>query len=196
MKIKSTSRRRFVIGTAAAGSGLALGFHLPAIGAAAKKSAAAMPGTEVNAWVVIRPDDTCVVRIARSEMGQGTLTGLAQLVVEELECDWNKIAYEMPSFGDLLIKAALADGVQVHTVSLPSADQDMDAMIEISALQGGRHLVFQDILTWPHVSEFLASAPLSKAALLDVFADAELAAPTLGPALNVDGMNGEGCIEP
>src|SRR5712691_1172485 len=45
---------------------------------------------EINAWVVIRPDDTVVIRIARSEMGQGTLTGLAQLVAEELECDWSK----------------------------------------------------------------------------------------------------------
>ena len=43
---------------------------------------------EINAWVVVKPDDTVVIRIARSEMGQGTLTGLAQLVAEELECDW------------------------------------------------------------------------------------------------------------
>src|SRR5213079_759857 len=49
---------------------------------------------EVNAWVVIRPDDTCVIRIARSEMGQGTLTGLAQLVAEELQCDWKKVTTE------------------------------------------------------------------------------------------------------
>jgi isoquinoline 1-oxidoreductase beta subunit len=53
------------------------------------------PGaTEVNVWVAIKPDDTCVIRIARSEMGQGTLTGLAQLVAEELECDWNKVTTE------------------------------------------------------------------------------------------------------
>ena len=54
----------------------------------------AKSGTEVNAWVVVRPDDTCVIRIARSEMGQGTLTGLAQLVAEELECDWRKVTTE------------------------------------------------------------------------------------------------------
>src|SRR3569832_89716 len=54
---------------------------------------------EVNAWVVIRPDETVVVRIARSEMGQGTLTGLAQLVAEELECDWSKVTTEYPTPG-------------------------------------------------------------------------------------------------
>jgi isoquinoline 1-oxidoreductase beta subunit len=48
----------------------------------------------LNVWVVVRPDDVCVVRFARTEMGQGTLTGLAQLVAEELDCDWAKIATE------------------------------------------------------------------------------------------------------
>ena len=43
---------------------------------------------------MVRPNDTCVIRIARSEMGQGTLTGLAQLVAEELECDWKKVTTE------------------------------------------------------------------------------------------------------
>src|ERR1700752_645884 len=84
----NTSRRRFVVGSAAAGGGLALGFNLPlGMRSAAAQSAA---DSEVNAWVVIKPDDTCVIRIARSEMGQGTHTGLAQLVAEELECDWRK----------------------------------------------------------------------------------------------------------
>jgi CO/xanthine dehydrogenase Mo-binding subunit len=40
-----------------------------------------------------------VIRIARSEMGQGTLTGLAQLVAEELECDWSKVTTEYPTPG-------------------------------------------------------------------------------------------------
>src|SRR5437773_4613229 len=85
------SRRKFIVSSAAAGGGLALGFKLPFVGSAQAATAA---GTEVNAWVVVRPDSTCVVRIARSEMGQGTLTGLAQLVAEELECDWKKVATE------------------------------------------------------------------------------------------------------
>ena len=100
-RISNPSRRKFVVGSAVAGGGLALGFNLPlGIGNAAAQGA--MKGTEVNAWVVVRPDDTCVIRIARSEMGQGTLTGLAQLVAEELECDWKKVATEMPTAGQNL----------------------------------------------------------------------------------------------
>jgi isoquinoline 1-oxidoreductase beta subunit len=56
-----------------------------------------MPAPEVNAWVVIHPDDRVVVRIARSEMGQGTYTALAQLVAEELDCDWAKVSSEFAS---------------------------------------------------------------------------------------------------
>jgi isoquinoline 1-oxidoreductase subunit beta len=91
------NRRAFVIGTAAAGAGLALGLDLPFGGPAVVRAADGSP--EVNAWVVIRPDDTVVIRIARSEMGQGTLTGLAQLVAEELECDWSKVTTEFPTPG-------------------------------------------------------------------------------------------------
>jgi isoquinoline 1-oxidoreductase subunit beta len=84
------SRRKFIVGSAAAaGGGLALGLHVP-FGAAHAQAAA----NEVNIWVAIKPDETCVIRIARSEMGQGTLTGLAQLVAEELECDWKKVTTE------------------------------------------------------------------------------------------------------
>src|SRR5499426_2791705 len=86
------SRRSFVIGTAAAGTGLAIGLDIPFGGPTVVRAADGSP--EVNVWVVIRPDDTTVIRIALSEMGQGTLTGLAQLVAEELECDWNKVATE------------------------------------------------------------------------------------------------------
>src|SRR5258705_6663661 len=90
------SRRSFIISTAAVGSGLALGLNIP-FGPAVVRAADGSP--EVNAWVVIRPDDTVVIRIARTEMGQGTLTGLAQMCAEELECDWSKVTTEYPTPG-------------------------------------------------------------------------------------------------
>jgi isoquinoline 1-oxidoreductase beta subunit len=93
--IPTLNRRAFVIGTAVIGGGLAVGF--PFGGPTVVRAADGTP--EVNAWVVIRPDDTVVIRIARSEMGQGSLTGLAQLVAEELECDWSKVATEYPTPG-------------------------------------------------------------------------------------------------
>jgi isoquinoline 1-oxidoreductase subunit beta len=90
------SRRSFIIASAAIGGGLAIGVN-PFGGVAVVRAADGSP--EITAWVVIRPDDTVVVRIALSEMGQGSLTGLAQLVAEELECDWNKITWEYPTPG-------------------------------------------------------------------------------------------------
>ncbi len=88
------NRRSFLAATAAIGGGLSLGFRVPF----AEAADAAVP--EINAWVVIKPDDTVVIRIARSEMGQGTLTGLAQLVAEELECDWARVTTEYPTPGE------------------------------------------------------------------------------------------------
>src|SRR5215831_21381263 len=93
-KARKLSRRHFIVGSAAAGGGLALGFNVPFGGDLAAAAPAADAGVEVNAWVVIQPDDTCVIRIARTEMGQGTRTGLAQLVAEELGCDWKKVTTE------------------------------------------------------------------------------------------------------
>ena len=99
MNMLALSRRQF-LGTATAG-GLVLGFHIPM---ASTAQAQGIP-PEVNAWVVVRPDDTVVIRIARSEMGQGTLTGLAQLVAEELECNWAKVTTEYPTPGQNLARS-------------------------------------------------------------------------------------------
>jgi isoquinoline 1-oxidoreductase beta subunit len=84
------NRREFLVKSAAVAGGLMLGVRLP--GAAQAAEGAAAP--EVTHWIVIHPDDTVVVRIARSELGQGTFTGLAMLVAEELECDWSKVRAE------------------------------------------------------------------------------------------------------
>lgn len=104
--IKTTaelSRRSFIVATGAAG--LSLGVIAGC--APAEKAeenaidySALPPNPEVNAWVHIHHDDTVTVRIARSEMGQGTVTGLSQLVAEELGCDWDKVTFEFPTPGE------------------------------------------------------------------------------------------------
>src|SRR5213595_2721959 len=92
--VPQINRRAFVVSAAAFGGGLALGMDIP-FGPTVVRAADGSP--EVTAWVVIKPDDGVVIRIARSEMGQGSLTGLAQLVAEELECDWSKVSTEFPT---------------------------------------------------------------------------------------------------
>ena len=88
------SRRSFLITVAAGGGGLVLGFALPG----GCEPAQAVDGApEVNAWIMIRPDDTVVIRVSRSEMGQGTFTALPMLVAEELECAWDKVEPEYAS---------------------------------------------------------------------------------------------------
>jgi isoquinoline 1-oxidoreductase beta subunit len=96
MNTTATLSRRAFLGTSAS---LVVGFHIPFAGAA---TTADTP--EINAWVVVKPDDTVVIRIARSEMGQGTLTGLAQLVAEELDCNWAKVTTEYPTPGQNLAR--------------------------------------------------------------------------------------------
>ena len=92
--VPQISRRSFITSVTALGGGMALGFHLPAgIG----RTEAATGPAEVNAWVVIQPDDTVIIRVARSEMGQGITTSLPMLVAEELQCDWRKVRAEFPS---------------------------------------------------------------------------------------------------
>jgi isoquinoline 1-oxidoreductase subunit beta len=82
-------RRWFLLGAAAAGSGLALGLTLPS-GTMPLRAGPANPA-EINCWVLIGPDDRVTIRVARAEMGQGAMTALAMLVAEELECDWTKV---------------------------------------------------------------------------------------------------------
>lgn len=94
------SRRGFLGSAAAATGSLVVGFHVPLTAQA--QSASAPP--EVNAWVVVQPDERVIIRIARSEMGQGTLTGLAQMVAEELECDWARVTTEYPTPGQNLAR--------------------------------------------------------------------------------------------
>ncbi|MBA4329377.1 MAG: aldehyde dehydrogenase [Polaromonas sp.] len=100
VSVTGTVSRRSFLGASAA-SGLVVAFHIPLAGQALAQGSMA---PEVNAWVVVKPDDTVIIRIARSEMGQGSLTGLAQLVAEELECNWARVTTEYPTPGQNLAR--------------------------------------------------------------------------------------------
>jgi len=91
----SVDRREFLATIAAAQGAFVLGFWLPA--RAHAQSAAAGPwyeeasAREINAWIVIAPDDTVTIRIAQTELGQGVWTSNAMMVCEELQCDWSRV---------------------------------------------------------------------------------------------------------
>ena len=118
--VPKMNRRSFFIGTAAVGGGLALGLDLP-FGPKVVRAADGSP--EVGVWVVIKPDNTTVIRIARSEMGQGTLTGLAQLVAEELECDWSKVTTEYPTPGQSVARKRAVGRVLAPAAAAASASR-------------------------------------------------------------------------
>jgi len=128
--MKSTtnvSRRQFLFSTAAAGGGLALGLYAPWLTHALAQTPLGADGSEVGAWVFIRPNDDVMIRIARSEMGQGTLTGLAQLVAEELECDWKKVKTEYPTPGETLRASASGATCRRGEVAVFAARKSMFA---------------------------------------------------------------------
>jgi isoquinoline 1-oxidoreductase subunit beta len=87
-------RRSVLVGVGATAGGLTLRFAIPFADAEARTPAAAR---EINCWIAIAPDDTVTICVARSEMGQGAMTGLAMLVAEELECAWSKVRTEFVS---------------------------------------------------------------------------------------------------
>src|SRR5438105_1919802 len=99
---QNLSRRQFITTTLAAAGGFALGIGTDPTEAATLSvrpwgdDAKRYPG-EVNAWVVIEPDDTVIIRYGRAEMGQGSFTALPQILTEELECDWSFVKPEYAS---------------------------------------------------------------------------------------------------
>src|SRR5215469_5917780 len=84
------SRRAFLRTGATAAGGLLVGVSL------SYRAARAQGAAKLNAWVHVGTDDTVTLFIHKAEMGQGTVTSLAMLLAEELECDWKTIRTEFP----------------------------------------------------------------------------------------------------
>src|SRR5262249_42283226 len=101
--VPSLDRRRFLVATLSAAGGLAVGVVLPGRAGAfplgPDPSDKAVPGDarEINAWIVVEPDDSVIIRVAQSEMGEGVFTSMPMIVAEELCCDWTKVRAEYAS---------------------------------------------------------------------------------------------------
>ena len=92
--MKTVTRRRFLASSVTTTGGLMLAFHIPAFGKARPYEPHATSGAELNAWLVIEPDDSVIIRVAQSEMGEGVFTAMPMIVAEELETDWTKVKAE------------------------------------------------------------------------------------------------------
>ena len=92
--IMKVGRRGFLKTGAAGAAGLVIGFYLPGRFETLAASPAGPTPAQLNAWMLISPDNTVKIMIDKSEMGQGILTALCMIAAEELECDWKKIRTE------------------------------------------------------------------------------------------------------
>ena len=105
MKKVKLTRRDFLITSTATGSGLMIAFSLCGCEQDRTQRVQTGAGGELppesdegefrpNAWLSINSDDTIIIRVGSSEMGQGTLTGIAMLIADELDADWSRVRAE------------------------------------------------------------------------------------------------------
>lgn len=91
-ELPNESRRLFLKASAVTGAGLVISFYLPQAGQKAFAAAGSAPNIPApNAYIQISPDNTITMVINKLEMGQGVNTSMAQLLAEELGCDWKQI---------------------------------------------------------------------------------------------------------
>ncbi len=97
------SRRRFLVTGVTAAGGFVIGTTLPKWAQAATVSAQPWEENngydpkELDAWIVIDPDDSVLIRYQKAEMGQGSMTAVPMMLNEELAADWSKVRIEFAS---------------------------------------------------------------------------------------------------
>jgi len=138
----SLTRRAFAFGISAATGGLVLGPGGSVV-CAAENRPAGLP--EITVWVVIEPDDTTIIRVARSEMGQGNFTTLPMLVAEELECDWKLVRPEYVDAHDNLARDhAWGDMVTAASLSIRASQ----AYLRKAGAQAREMLISEAAARW------------------------------------------------
>jgi isoquinoline 1-oxidoreductase beta subunit len=126
-------RRDFLVAALTTAGGLAIGVSLPGIAGAVPLNGAPWDDApaaagEVNAWIVIEPDDSVIIRVAKAEMGEGVMTSMPMIVAEELACDWTKVRSEYASANrnvreQTVYKSMLTGGSSAVRASRPYLQQ-------------------------------------------------------------------------
>ena len=110
-------RRHFLQVTSATTAGLSLGFFVP-------EGASAANAPQLNVWIEIEPDDTIVIRYARAEMGQGSMTSAPMIIAEELDADWKKVRVEYATAHEnLRTKRAYGDMASVGSRTIRNSQE-------------------------------------------------------------------------
>jgi len=123
------NRREFVRTGLVAGAGLTLAIHLPGCARPGDGAVATTP-FKPNAWLRISTDGATTVIVDKSEMGQGVLTSLPQMIMEELDGDWSTVRIEQAPVGPEYVN--LAYGIQA-TGGSSSVRSSMQALREAGA---------------------------------------------------------------
>jgi isoquinoline 1-oxidoreductase subunit beta len=110
-------RRHFLKVSSTATAGLSLGFFVPE-----RANAAETP--QLNVWVEIEANDTIVIRYARAEMGQGSMTSAPMIIAEELDADWKKVRVEYATAHEnLRTKRAYGDMASVGSRTIRNSQE-------------------------------------------------------------------------
>ena len=118
-------RRQFVIGSALVGGSMV-------VGALPVEAQTAPSPAEMGPWIVIHPDNTVVVRIGKSEIGQGVLTSNAMMICEELQCDWSKVRAEFVDVNRDLRENKIYG--RLRTTAATSALEDRGPLQQVGAV--------------------------------------------------------------
>ena len=206
------TRREFLQVAGAAGARLVIGFTIPGC---APARAPPGPPPEPNAWLRIGTDESILVIVDRSEMGQGVATSLPMLVAEELEADWSKVGIEFapadPKYNNLLfgmqgtggsssVRAAYTAlrqaGAAAREVLISAAAQTWNVdRAECRAENGAVHHSGGRRLTYGHLVATAATLPVPADPPLKAPADWKIVGtrvPRLDTPPKVDGSAGFG----
>jgi isoquinoline 1-oxidoreductase beta subunit len=128
-RLRTWTRRGFLVTAGVVGGGFALGLTLSP-NRLQMSSDNVLTGDDVmlNTWVKIAPDNTITVIVPHSELGQGAGTGLAQMLAEEMEANWETVRIQQAPALDEYVNSDLGrgylfgDGAQIPGFMFPMLD--------------------------------------------------------------------------